>query len=69
MLLAALFAYRGLRARSRCARRLALSVLIGLGAAVAIMFPPLVTRLANLVGVGRGTDLVLYGFVVGSIFV
>lgn len=69
VLLAALFAYRGAPgALSLAARRLALSVLLA-GAAVAITFPPLVTRLANLVGVGRGTDLVLYGFVVGSIFV
>ena len=50
VLLAALFAYRGAPgALSLAARRLALSVLLA-GAAVAITFPPLVTRLANLVG-------------------
>lgn len=35
---------------------------------VAVLFPDLVTRLANLLGVGRGTDLVLYAFVVAFLF-
>jgi hypothetical protein len=39
------------------------------GGAVAIVFPNLVTALANLVGVGRGTDLVLYVLAVVSLFV
>lgn len=69
VIFAGIFAYRGApSALSLATRRVAFSLLL-LGAAVAIMFPPLVTGLANLVGVGRGADLVLYGFVVGSIFV
>ena len=36
---------------------------------VAVLFPDMVTALANLVGVGRGTDLVLYALVVVSVAV
>jgi hypothetical protein len=69
LLFAASFAYRGRpSALSLFTRRMSLCLLLA-AAAVAITFPPLVTDLANIVGVGRGTDLVLYGFVVGSIFV
>ena len=69
LLLASSFAYQGQpSALSLFTRRLSLCLLLG-AAAVAITFPRLVTDLAHIVGVGRGTDLVLYGFVVGSIFV
>lgn len=50
------------------ARRLAirriLLLLTTLAGIVAIAFPELVNQVANLVGVGRGTDLVLYVLVV-----
>lgn len=50
------------------ARRLAirriLLLLTTLAGIVAIAFPELVNQLANLVGVGRGTDLVLYVLVI-----
>jgi hypothetical protein len=36
---------------------------------VGIVFPGLVTAVANAVGVGRGADLVLYVMVVVSVFV
>ncbi len=36
---------------------------------VAVLFPDGVTRVANAVGVGRGTDLVLYGLCVAFLFV
>jgi small membrane protein len=35
--------------------------------ALAVLFPDAVTRAAKLVGVGRGTDLVLYVFIVVAI--
>lgn len=35
---------------------------------VAVLAPDLVTRVAALMGVGRGTDLVLYVFVVAFVF-
>lgn len=43
---------------------------IGFGACwvLGVLAPDLVTRAANLVGVGRGTDLVLYVLVVAFLF-
>jgi hypothetical protein len=35
---------------------------------IAVIYPDTVTRLARVVGVGRGTDLVLYGLVVAFAF-
>lgn len=69
LLVAALFAYRaGRGGRSLAARRTGLAAAMML-AVVGITAPQLISRVANLVGVGRGTDLVLYGFVVASLFV
>lgn len=34
----------------------------------AILVPQLTTNIANMIGVGRGTDLVIYLFIVTSIF-
>ncbi|QZY28028.1 DUF2304 domain-containing protein [Nocardioides coralli] len=60
-----------LRARPT-GRRLAVTRLAGLAAAVcwivAVLDPGLVSWVANLVGVGRGTDLVLYALVVVFLF-
>jgi hypothetical protein len=39
-------------------------VLFACVAAFSIFFPELLTRVAHLMGIGRGTDLVLYGLVV-----
>lgn len=63
------FAYRGGPGSwSLATRRVAFSTLLVTGT-VAVLFPPLVTAAAHLLGVGRGTDLVLYVFVMGSMFV
>jgi hypothetical protein len=68
LLCAAVFAYRGAPGALPLAiRRLALAGALG-AAVVATLVPGLVTTVANLVGVGRGTDLVLYGLVVTSAF-
>lgn len=52
----------------RGARRLALRRVVLLfafvAAVIAVLFPGLLNDLANLVGVGRGTDLVLYALVI-----
>jgi hypothetical protein len=56
-----LFRSRG--ARSQAIRRIGL-VLFGLFAAVSIIFPTVWNRIAGLLGVGRGTDMVLYALVV-----
>lgn len=50
-------------ARRLAIRRLLL-VFVTIGGIVAISFPDLLNGVANLVGVGRGTDLVLYVLVV-----
>ncbi|MFL6154209.1 MAG: DUF2304 domain-containing protein [Ornithinibacter sp.] len=61
LLVARLFRSRG--ARAQAIRRLGL-VAFAAFAAVSILFPDVWSRLAQLVGVGRGTDLVLYALVV-----
>ncbi|MFZ4843546.1 MULTISPECIES: DUF2304 domain-containing protein [Mycetocola] len=50
-------------ARHLAVRRLTTLVLI-LAAVFAVVFPDLINSLANLLGVGRGTDLLLYGLIV-----
>jgi len=45
--------------------------LVWLGAIVLILFPWLTTRVASLLGIGRGTDLVFYAFMLlatGALF-
>lgn len=49
------------------ARRLGL-VVFGAAGVGAVIFPGAVTRVAHSVGVGRGTDLVLYISIIGSLF-
>lgn len=57
---AALLAVRFLPGdRSLAVKRL-LALLFALGAVLAIIFPTVLTRIANLFGIGRGTDLLLY---------
>ncbi len=58
---ARLFRSRG--ARSQAIRRLGL-LLFTTFAVVSILFPAVWNRIAHLVGVGRGTDMVLYALVV-----
>jgi len=50
-------------ARHQAVRRILLTV-FALAAALSVFFPALLTRLANLLGIGRGTDLVLYALIV-----
>lgn len=58
---ARLFRSRG--ARAEAVRRIGLLLFAGL-AVLSILFPAAWTEIANLVGVGRGTDLILYGLVI-----
>jgi small membrane protein len=44
-------------------------VLFAALAVASVLYPNALTVVANMVGVGRGTDLVLYGLVVGFVFV
>ncbi|HEX7834656.1 MAG TPA: DUF2304 domain-containing protein [Pseudolysinimonas sp.] len=59
----AFFVFRGGGARHQAVRRILLLLFV-LGAAVSVFFPQVLTWLANLVGIGRGTDLLLYILVI-----
>jgi len=59
---------RGKGTAGHLALRRLIALLILLLGVTAIAFPDLVTKLANLVGVGRGTDLVLYALVLAFLF-
>ena len=65
----ALLAYRSpLNSRNSALRRLAGATLLAL-AAFSVLFPAQLTFVAELIGVGRGADLVLYLLAVASLFV
>ncbi|GAA2516385.1 DUF2304 domain-containing protein [Rarobacter incanus] len=49
--------------RRQALRRLLLAFFV-VAAALSVLFPGALTRIANLVGVGRGTDLLLYALVI-----
>ena len=66
---AATLAYRGTRSARALAFRRAGLLLVLSTAVVGIMFPGLVTAVANEVGVGRGADLVLYILAILSLFI
>lgn len=51
-------------ARHQAIRRLMLLGFVGI-AALSIIFPQVLTSVANTLGVGRGTDLLLYALVIG----
>lgn len=73
LLVAAALGFAVLLLRERVpGQRLALRRVVGLGLAlvgiVAVLFPQLTTYAANAVGVGRGTDLVLYLLVTVFVF-
>ena len=64
-----LAAVRGGASASHVALRRTAGGLLCLMGAFAVLFPYDVTRLANLLGVGRGTDLVLYVLVLAFLLV
>ncbi|MEP6665707.1 MAG: DUF2304 domain-containing protein [Nocardioidaceae bacterium] len=59
---------RGKTTASHLAVRRVVAILILLLGVTGIVFPDLVSKLANLVGVGRGADLVLYALVIAFLF-
>jgi hypothetical protein len=59
---------RGGSSAGHVALRRAVAILVTLLGAVGVFFPGAVTELANVVGVGRGADLVLYGLVITFLF-
>jgi small membrane protein len=66
---AAVIAYRNpTSARSSAIRRLIGAFFLA-GGILAVLWPGWVSALARQLGVGRGTDLLLYAFVVASLFI
>ena len=61
----------GLYVASHRINGLQLTLVLGLGmlGTLLVMFPALASRAASSLGVGRGTDLLLYFAVVGGMFV
>ena len=59
MLTAGVMSYFLIFTRTSALRRIFVTVFFG-GGLVFIIYPDLTTRLANVVGIGRGADLVLY---------
>lgn len=53
----------GSNAKHMAVRRM-MVLLFAITAAMSIFFPTLLSSAANLLGIGRGTDLVLYAFIV-----
>lgn len=66
---AAVTLIRGRRSALRLLMRRSLTLGTILLGVLAVLFPDAVTRAASLVGVGRGTDLVLYLLCVAFMFV
>jgi hypothetical protein len=55
--------------RGRGSRRVTLlEAIIWLSASIAVLQPNLTIQIANLIGIGRGADLVLYLLVLGNLF-
>lgn len=66
---AAVIAVRGTNSSAHLAIRRLLGALFVMVAAASVLFPDLVTWIANRVGVSTGANLVLYGLVVAFLFV
>lgn len=63
---AALLAIRFLPGDGSLAVKRILALLFVLAAILAIIFPSALTAVANLLGIGRGADLLLYVFIIAS---
>lgn len=64
-----ILAYRGSQSAGRRALWRLGGVVVLVGAALSVLFPDSLTRVARTVGVGRGADLVLYVLVVAFMLV
>ena len=60
------FGLRALRSDKALALKRILALLFVLAAVCAIIFPNLLSEVAHFFGIGRGTDFLLYGFIVVS---
>ena len=62
-----IFLFYALRLRTMLRDRIIFAAIVLVGVALAI-HPDLSTRLANAIGIGRGADLMLYVFILFSLF-
>lgn len=69
VLLVALVAYRGARSATHTALWRLAGLVVVTAMAVGVVYPDGITHLARAVGVGRGTDLVLYVTVICFVLV
>lgn len=67
ILLVTVLALRSLPGEKSLALKRLLSLAIAVGGVVAILFPQLLTKVASFFGIGRGTDLLLYGFIIAGL--
>lgn len=63
----AFLAVRSLPGDKSLAVKRILAILFAFAAIAAIMFPQLLSAVANFFGIGRGTDLLLYAFIIFSL--
>lgn len=64
VIVVAVLAVRALPGERSLAIKRILAILFVIAAAIAIIFPAVLTAVANFFGIGRGADLLLYGFIV-----
>lgn len=67
ILVIAALAVRTLPGEKSLAIKRILAIVFVFASIAAILFPQLLSQVANLLGVGRGTDLLLYLFIVGGL--
>lgn len=66
VLFGAFLALRSLRGEKSLALKRVFAMIIAVGGIFAILFPNALTVVAHFFGIGRGTDLLLYGFVIAT---
>ncbi|GAA1574115.1 hypothetical protein ACIFOC_02985 [Leucobacter aridicollis] len=67
VIIIAVFAVRSLPGEKSLAVKRLIALLFVAAAILAILFPQLLSAVANFFGIGRGTDLLLYLFVVAGL--
>lgn len=64
---AAILSLRFLRGERSLAIKRILALCAALAAILAILFPSILTKIANFFGIGRGADLLLYVSIIGAL--
>lgn len=64
---AAILSIRFLRGERSLAIKRIMALVAAFAAILAILFPSILTQVANFFGIGRGADLLLYVFIIGAL--